>query len=96
MSGIKNDNYPYFDLTEEELKKILPHVEIINPANIGRALIIPPGLTEDQIYKLYLKEAIKGLLECDTIYLLKGWEKSNGAVFEFNIAVKLGYKVLYE
>lgn len=94
MSGEPEFNYPRFDQVEAHLKS--QGHDVVNPANIGRAVVIPPEADEHQEYTLYMKAALRGLLECDTIYMLDGWTKSPGANIELNLAEKLGYKVIYE
>ena len=47
-------------------------------------------------WKEYMKEDIAALMECDSIYMLKGWEDSAGARLEFSIAIGLGYEILFE
>ena len=96
MSGLPDNNYPYFDEVENRLNNLYPGATIINPANIGRGLVVPEGLSEKEIYKLYLNESVKGLLTCNTIYMLKGWEDSSGARDELEYAIAMNYEVIYE
>ena len=42
----------------------------------------------------FLKEDIKALLQCDTIYMIPGWESSRGATFEREVAEKCGIKIV--
>ena len=42
----------------------------------------------------YMKRDIKLLVGCDYIYLLEGWQASDGASLEYTIAENLGIKVL--
>lgn len=44
----------------------------------------------------YMKEDIIALMDCEAIYMLKGWDLSRGALVEFNIAKELGYKIMFE
>jgi hypothetical protein len=41
----------------------------------------------DESYSSYMKEDIRALLDCDYIYMLPGWKKSDGAMCEKSIAV---------
>ncbi len=52
----------------------------------------PVALTHnhDKSYESYMKEDIKALLDCDSIYMLEGWEKSKGATFELEVAKMCG------
>lgn len=54
------------------------------------------GLPEDAPYDEHMKRDLEMLAECDAIYMLTGWERSNGCRIEFNAAVKAGKKITYE
>ena len=71
-----------------ELNLIHQKIEVVNPM----ALPHEHGGT----WKEYMKEDISALMECDSIYMLKGWEDSAGARLEFQIAIGLGYEILFE
>lgn len=43
-----------------------------------------------------LRDCLKLLLECDTIYLLNGWEASRGAQLEYCIADELNMEIMLE
>ena len=72
-----------FDEAESMLKRM--GYEVFNPASIFH---------EDWTYADYMKFDIKHLLDCTHIYLLPGWEKSEGAKLEKLIADKCGIEVL--
>lgn len=40
-----------------------------------------------------MKKVIPMLLQCDKIYMLKGWKQSRGAKLEHFIALKLGIRI---
>jgi hypothetical protein len=40
-----------------------------------------------------MKKVIPLLLQCDKIYMLKGWKQSKGAKLEHFIALKLGIRI---
>ena len=44
----------------------------------------------------HLKADMKMLPDCDTIYFMKGWEKSEGCNLEFNVAHALKLKMIFE
>jgi Domain of unknown function (DUF4406) len=50
--------------------------------------------TEGKDWRGCLEADIKELLECDAIYMLRGWEASKGARLEFHIACELGLTCL--
>lgn len=94
MSGYPEHNFPAFFEAEKTLHRRFAwvglDVEVVNPAKINE------HLGTDQEWHVYLRNDIKQLVECDTIYLLKGWEASKGATLEFHIAERLGMKIYYQ
>lgn len=60
--------------------------EVVNPLN--------NGLTKNNSWHEHMKADIKLLMECDTIYLLKGYRDSKGAMIEYDLARILGYDVI--
>ena len=42
----------------------------------------------------YLRGDIEGMLGCDAIYLLPGWERSHGARLELTVASAVGLQVI--
>lgn len=75
-----------FKAAETELSKM---VTVINPAKIGERI---KSLTYDEILSI----DIKILSHCDAIYLLRGWENSNGALAELSYAKAAGLKIIYQ
>lgn len=61
--------------------------EPVNPAEIE----IEGGSWLD-----YMRHDIKLLADCGGVYMLKGWEESNGAKIEHQLAQGLGLKIYYE
>lgn len=88
MTGLPQNNYPAFFSAEEMLVNRGEEVE--NPA-INTA--IGEG---DTLWIRYMYMGLKQLLNCDKIYLLKGWEYSEGARLEFQIACALKMKVEFQ
>lgn len=52
--------------------------ETANPLN--------KGLPDDAPYHEHMRQDLKLLLDCDVIYLAKGWEHSEGCRFESYVA----------
>jgi nucleoside 2-deoxyribosyltransferase len=52
-------------------------------------------LSESEEWNYYMKEAIKMLMEADSIYMLDGWEGSRGARIEHLLAQELNIPVYY-
>lgn len=81
MSDLPDNNYPAFHAAAAHLRAEGHHVE--NPAEN------PP----QESWAAYMRVALTQMLTCDEVYLLPGWEKSSGAVWEASIAHGLGMLV---
>lgn len=60
--------------------------EVVNPLNNG----LPTSATWNE----HMRADLKLLLDCDAIYLLKGYQNSKGAMIEYDLAIKLGYHII--
>ena len=80
MSGYLDYNWPAF---EKAYKALEPHAQL------------PYKKTPEETleWAQYMKKDIKILLQCDAIVMLEGWEKSDGACLERQIASALGYTI---
>ena len=68
-----------------------------NPREIGDALETALGaLGKKPAYADYMRADLKMLLQCDTIYLLKGWEGSAGARAELSVAQACKMRIIFE
>lgn len=63
--------------------------DIINPANIGDLF---PSFDHDD----YMAIDLSLLSRCENIYMLKGWENSEGAKIEKDFAEKNNIAIFYE
>lgn len=63
-------------------------LKIINPATIE----LPAGASHED----YMKVCMKKLSECNSIYMLNGWEKSRGANREYGYACGAGMMILHQ
>lgn len=90
MSGLPDFNFPAFDRAAEMLKS--RGLEPMNPAEIGRRWIAEHGNRQPSQgeYNALLIEGRKMLRKCGRVYLLRGWERSNGARGEVSYALILG------
>jgi hypothetical protein len=77
-----------FAKAEEYLKE--KNYSVINPAKIN------VNLPKDTTYVEYMKMSITLLDMCDAIYLLDGWDRSEGATLERKYAKTLGKGIFYE
>ena len=76
--------------------KYLRHLgnEVVDPTTIDPP---PKPIGNFQsIWAYYMREGIKRLMDCDRIYMLEGWEDSEGARLEQTIALQLRMPCLYE
>lgn len=109
MSGYENFNFPAFFAAEEKLKA--EGYIVYNPANKeveqsdavqnnkdgDRDKLMEDGFDFREVFKWDTEKVI----ECDAIYMLKGWEKSPGARAEHMVACTMqhyykDYKIIYE
>lgn len=86
MSGLPDFNYPAFHAQAARLRAIGWQVE--NPAENPAPACGSWGA--------YMRLAIAQLVQCDSIWLLPGWQDSRGARIEHDLATALGMTVLYE
>lgn len=77
-------NYKGLFLFAERIAKSCDVSRVFNPARQ-----IPTNLD----YWSAMRRCISALVECDTIVMLPGWEKSRGAKMEYDIAVFCGIDV---
>jgi len=84
MSGIEDHNFPAFNAQAEILRK--EGWTVLNPAD--------HGVVEGAEWGDYLRHDLAGLVTCEAIYLLPGWEGSKGARLEVVVAEQLGLTIL--
>ena len=92
MTGLPNYNFDAFDRAAKILKA--RGLEPMNPADNGRQWLIELAHREPNAseYQDLLNAGRKMIRECSRIYLLRGWEKSKGALSELSYALILGLK----
>ena len=82
MSGIKGYNRKEFHKAEKLLCGY-GHITL-NPAKL------PDGLAHEE----YLSICLSMIDVCDAIFMLTGWQKSDGAVMEREYAERTGKKIM--
>ncbi|GEO27049.1 hypothetical protein AAC03nite_28340 [Alicyclobacillus acidoterrestris] len=82
MTGLPNFNRLTFNTAAKALRDA-GHT-VFNPAELD----IPDGEWSD-----YMREALKGLLDCERVMLLPGWGNSTGAKIEVDLARRLNISI---
>lgn len=85
MTGIKNNNHDTFNYVATLIRYIY-QIECFSPSELFE------GRT-DMLRSQYMFEDIKGLLSCDSIVMLDGWQNSKGALLELEIAKEIDLKI---
>lgn len=86
ISGIENEAFYIFQKAETNLIK--EGFEPVNPMKLNH--------NHDKSWSNFMKEDIKALCDCDSIYMLKNWTESRGAIIEHGLAIMLEIKIYYE
>ena len=84
MTGVPEFNAPLFRSVAGELRRQ------------GYRVFVPHDLSKhDQSlpWALYMRWAIRALMDCDEIVMLPGWKESKGAMLEYQIASALGMPI---
>lgn len=83
MTGLPDYNYPAFHEAEAWIREHLGHGEIINPAT---------EFNGDQTLprEVYLRRALENVARADALFLLPGWQSSQGACIEVIAADAIG------
>ena len=100
MRGYPDFNFPAFDAASARLRAA--GWVVLSPAEIERADGFDErGMTgneplEGKRMKDIVRRDIGAVLASDAIYLLRGWDKSTGALAELAVARWLGLEILGE
>lgn len=89
MSGIPELNYPAFNHAAENLRE--RGYEVVNPAGLPS-----PKPVGENTWEEFMRADLAVLLNCDMIYMLRGWGVSRGARLEYTVATALGMAVMYQ
>ncbi len=90
LSGAITGNPDYmtqFDEAEKELTA--KGWRVLNPAKTSATLPVTS-------YLVYMQLSLVQMQDASAIYMLQGWERSPGAVFEKHVAESMGYAVIFQ
>lgn len=54
------------------------------------------GVLESANWHMHMHADLRMLLDCDAVYMMPGWEMSNGCKLELNVATSCGIPVMIE
>ena len=96
MRGYPKSNFPAFYIAAKKLRK--DGWTVLSPAEADKK---EDGFDENtgensKSMQHYLRRDTQMICEATTIYLLRGWEKSEGATLEYMMAHYIGLEILYE
>lgn len=95
MRGLPDYNYPKFRRYAEAFEKAGWYVE--NPVEIGATFGTAQQINDDPtLLAEVLAEELRTLKKCDAIYLLEGWQNSEGAQKELAAAISSRLKIYLE
>ena len=84
MSGYKEYNYPAFEANVTALRN--EGVRVESPHTIPWPA---EELPDEELWQHMMRNALRMLLGCTGIILMRGWTESRGAILEYNVAVSL-------
>lgn len=90
LSGAITGNPDYMAQFDEAEKKLTAKGwRVLNPAKTSATL---PATS----YLVYMQLSLVQMQDASAIYMLQGWERSPGAVFEKHVAESMGYAVIFQ
>ena len=97
MTGLPQHNFSAFDEAAERLR--LSGWLVHSPVEIGWLCGVNTSDENEpdaETYRRLVRAEMAALVQCDAIYLLKGWEKSKGTRLELEVALAIGMEVIQE
>lgn len=91
ISGAISNTDDFMERFTKAEKELTEHgYSVVNPAKVNAQL------PEDTTHEEYMKISICLLDMCDSIYMLKDWNKSYGATREFGFAIRKKKTIIFE
>lgn len=95
MRGYPDFNYPKFNGFASELTGA--GWDVVNPVRVGESIAEAEAINDDPaLLEAVLAAEILALKTCEAVYLLNGWEKSDGARKEVAAAIAHGLEIYLE
>ena len=94
MKGLPKHNIDAFFNAEEKLR--LEGWVVINPVKFEHIFGTAVLQEDDRLLRAMMDAELAAIPFLDAIYLLKGWEKSDGARAELAVALSHGKQILLE
>lgn len=92
MSGYEGFNEDAFIRADDFLVEL--GFEVVNPFEIGEGFGLPSEIQESpEILKRLMDFELAAVKSCDAIFLLHGWEKSQGARAELRVALDCNLEI---
>jgi nucleoside 2-deoxyribosyltransferase len=92
MKGLTTTQYQEkFDRVAQQLRAA--GFEVASPPELNR---MHNMTDENSTYSDFLKSDIRELIDCQAIFMLKGWQWSNGAQFEVKAALEFAIPIFFE
>ena len=71
--------------------------KVLSPVEIGEAMGLTGAAEQDEVLLQRVIDAeLRALRGCDAIYLMRGWERSQGTRREVVVAVSYGLEIVLE
>jgi nucleoside 2-deoxyribosyltransferase len=90
MRGYEDYNYPLFNAVAKELRET--GYKISNPAETD-AEVAERAEVADNPLSVYMERDLADVARTDAVFVLPGWEASQGAMIEVTVAQMLGHPV---
>lgn len=95
MRGVYNYNRGQFYRWARKLKEL--GFDAVNPMDIGDSIATPEEIdASPELLKRVLAADIAALMKCDAIFMLRGWETSEGARRELKVALDMNIPIMQE
>lgn len=94
MRGRQGYNFPAFDAAAARLRA--QGYDVVNPAEMIREVGVENVESDQAAFNRLIAEELREVRSCDAIYLLQGWETSQGTRDELEVALSHGLEIMLE